>query len=188
MFPIFQSRYLVQASFWNWHDNLFKNVKKISDWFMIPNSYLHYIKYRTLILFPGDEIFCKRSVVRDNSLHLTLRSNRPEVFYKKVFIFCKRSVVRNNSLHLILSILISEAAAWKFFSMAAFAKGSSNSYGAYKHFVTWRISLIRYMLNRFKIEFKEWFFSHFFTEISHSCFSIIFIEVYTVMASLKRHK
>ena len=44
------------------------------------------------------------------------------------------------------------------------------------------------MLNKFKIEFKELFFSYFFTEISHSCFSRIFIKVYIVMASLKRHK
>ena len=58
------------------------------------------LKYRNIILFPGDEIFCKRSVARDNSLHL---------------------------------ILISEAAAWKFFSMSAFAKDSSNLYVAYKH-------------------------------------------------------
>ena len=79
---------------WNWHDNLFKIFKKLSDWLIFPNSYLHYIKYRNVILFPGDEILCKRSVFRDNSLHL---------------------------------ILVSEVPARKFFSMAAFAKGCSNS-------------------------------------------------------------
>ena len=110
-------------------------------------------KLQDLILFPGDKIFCKRSVVRDNFLHL---------------------------------ILISERAAWKLFSMAAFAKGSSNSYVAYKHFVTWRINLIHNILNKFKIELKEYFFSYFFTEISHSCFWRIFIKVYIELASLKR--
>ena len=89
------------------------------------DSYLHYTKYRNLILFPGDEIVYKQSVVRDNSLYL---------------------------------ILISEAAAWKFFSMDAFEKGSCIPYLGYKHFVTRRITLIRYMLNKFKIEFKELFF------------------------------
>ena len=44
------------------------------------------------------------------------------------------------------------------------------------------------MLNRFKIEFKELFYSYFFTELSHSCFSRIFVKVYIVMESLKRHK
>ena len=44
------------------------------------------------------------------------------------------------------------------------------------------------MLNKFKIEFKELFFSYFFTEISHSCFSRIFVKVYIVMGSLKWHK
>ena len=42
------------------------------------------------------------------------------------------------------------------------------------------------MLNKFNIEFKEAFFSYFFTEISHSCLSRIFVKVYIVMASLKR--
>ena len=28
------------------------------------------LKYRNLILFSGDKIFCKQSVIRDNSLHL----------------------------------------------------------------------------------------------------------------------
>ena len=37
-------------------------------------------------------------------------------------------------------------------------KSSSNWYVAYKHFVTWRINLIHYMLNKFEIEFKEFFF------------------------------
>ena len=113
------------------------------------------LKYGNLILFPGDEIFCKRSVVRDNSLHV---------------------------------MLISEPAAWKFFTMAAFAKGFSNLYVAYKHFVTWRINLVHYMLNKFTTELKGLFFSYFFTEISHRCFSRIFVKVYIVMASLKRHK
>ena len=45
--------------------------------------------------------------------------------------------------------------------MVALAKGSFNSYVACKHFVTWRINLIHYMLNNFKIEFKELFFSLF---------------------------
>ena len=44
------------------------------------------------------------------------------------------------------------------------------------------------MLNKFKIEFKELLFSYFFTEISHSCFSRVFIKVYIVMANLKRSK
>ena len=106
---------------------IFRIFKRVSDWFIFPNSYLHYIKYRNFILFPGDENFRKRSVARNNSLNL---------------------------------ILISEAAAWKFFSMGAFAKGSSNiSYVACMHFVTWRINLIRYMLNKFKTEFKNFFFS-----------------------------
>ena len=43
------------------------------------------------------------------------------------------------------------------------------------------------MLNKFKIEFKELFFSYFFTEISHSCFSRILVKV-IVTASLKWHK
>ena len=122
---------------------------------MFPNSYLHYIKYRNLIRFPGDEIFCKRSVVRDNSLQLTL---------------------------------ISEAAAWIYFSMAAFAKNSFSSQVAYKHFFAWRTNLIRYMLNKFKKELMELFFSYFFTGIPYRCFSRIFIKVYIVMASLKRHE
>ena len=71
--------------------------------------------------------------------------------------------------------------------MVAFAKGSSNSCVACKHFVTLNINLIHYMLNEFKIEFKDIFFSYFFTEISHSCFSRIFVKVYIAMASLKRH-
>ena len=112
------------------------------------------LKYRKLILFPGDEIFCKRSVVRDISLHL---------------------------------ILISEPAAWKFF-LAVFAKGSSNSYVAYKRFVTWKINLMHYMLNKFKIEFRWLFFSYYFTEIHHSCFTRIFVKVHVVMPSLKRHE
>ena len=58
--------------------------------------------------------------------------------------------------------------------MAAFAKGSSN------------ISYV--MLNKFNTEFKELFFSYFFTEISHNCFSRIFVKVNIVMASLKQHK
>ena len=37
--------------------------------------------------------------------------------------------------------------------MAAFAKWSSNSYVAYKYFVTWGITI--YMLNEFKTEFRE---------------------------------
>ena len=113
------------------------------------------LKYRNLILFPGDKIFYKRSVVRDTSLHL---------------------------------ILISEAAAWKFFSMAAFAKGPPNSYAAYKHFVTWRINLIYYCWINLRLNSKNYFFSYFFTDISHSCFSRIFVKVYIVMANLKRHK
>ena len=44
------------------------------------------------------------------------------------------------------------------------------------------------MLNNFKIEFKELFFSYFYTEISNSFFSRIFIKVYIVMARLKGHK
>ena len=44
------------------------------------------------------------------------------------------------------------------------------------------------MLNKFNIEFKESFFSYFFTEISRSCFSRIFVKVYIIMASLKRLK
>ena len=44
------------------------------------------------------------------------------------------------------------------------------------------------MLNKFSIEFKEAFFSYFFTEISHSCLFRIFVKVYIVMSSLKRHK
>ena len=75
--------------------------------------------------------------------------------------------------------------------MAAVAKGSSNSYVAWKHFVTWRINLIHYMLNNFEIEFKELFFSYFFTGITHRCFSTIFVKVYIVyyvMAILKRYK
>ena len=44
------------------------------------------------------------------------------------------------------------------------------------------------MLNKLKIEFKELFFSYFFTELSHSCLSKIFVKVYIVMVSLKRHK
>ena len=70
--------------------------------------------------------------------------------------------------------------------MVAFAKGFSSSYFAYKHFVTRRINLIHYMLNKFNTEFKESFFSYFFTEISHNCLSRIFVKVYIVMASLKR--
>ena len=42
--------------------------------------------------------------------------------------------------------------------MVAFAKDCSNSYVAYNHFVTGRINLIYYMLNKFNIEFKESFF------------------------------
>ena len=37
-------------------------------------QYINTLKYGNLILFPGDEIFCKRSVVRDNSLHVMLIS------------------------------------------------------------------------------------------------------------------
>ena len=72
--------------------------------------------------------------------------------------------------------------------MVAFAKGSSSSYVAYKHFVTWRIDLIHHMLNKFNIEFKESFFLYCFTEISHSCFCRSFVKVYIVIASLKRYK
>ena len=72
--------------------------------------------------------------------------------------------------------------------MVAFAKGFSSSHFAYKHFVTWRINLIHYMLNKFNIEFKESFFSYFFTETSHSSLSRIFVKVYIVMANLKQHK
>ena len=72
--------------------------------------------------------------------------------------------------------------------MDAFEKGSCIPYLGYKHFVTRRITLIRYMLNKFKIEFKEFFFSYFFTEISHSCFSMIFVKVQIVIVSLKQYK
>ena len=64
-------------------DNLFMIFRKISYWFIFTNSYHHYIKYRNLILFPGDKIFFKRSVVRDNSLHLVLRNICPEMFCKQ---------------------------------------------------------------------------------------------------------
>ena len=83
------------------------------------------LKYRNLILFLGDKLFCKRRICRNNSLQLTL---------------------------------ISEAVAWKLFSMTAFAQDFPNSYVGYKHFVTRRINLIHYILNKFKIEFKELFF------------------------------
>ena len=82
LFLIFQSGYVVQASFGTDTAIIFKIFKKISDWFMFQNFYLQYTKYRDLILIPGDEFLCKPSAVRDNSLRL---------------------------------ILISEAAAWKFF-------------------------------------------------------------------------
>ena len=82
-----------------------------------------------------------------------------------------------------------EAALRKEPHMVPFAKGFSSSYFAYKHFIKWRINLIQYMFN---IEFKESFFSYFFTEISLSCLSRIFVKVYIVMASLNskqiRHK
>ena len=42
--------------------------------------------------------------------------------------------------------------------MAAFAKDSSNLYVACKHFVRWRVNVIHYMLNKFKVGFKEPFF------------------------------
>ena len=86
--------------------------------------------------------------------------------------------------------------------MVAFAKGSSNSHVAYKHFVAWRINLIHNiivrwkklvfstdydnMLNKFIIEFKISLFSYFF--ISHSCFSRIFVKIYILMASLKQNR
>ena len=44
------------------------------------------------------------------------------------------------------------------------------------------------MVNKIKIEFKKLFFSYFSTEISHSCFSRIFVKVYIAMGRLKRHK
>ena len=47
------------------------------------------------------------------------------------------------------------------------------------------------MLNKFKTEFKEllfFFFSYFFTEISHSCFSRILVKVYILIARIKEHK
>ena len=46
----------------------------MSDWFIFWNSYLHFIKYRNLILFPCDEIFWKHAAVKDKSLHLILIS------------------------------------------------------------------------------------------------------------------
>ena len=58
---------------------------------------------------------------------------------------------------------------------------------ACNHFVECTIDLIHYMLNKFKTEFRN-FFSHFVSEISHSCFSRFFVKVYIVIASLKRHK
>ena len=63
--------------------------------------------------------------------------------------------------------------------MVAFAKGSSNSYVACKHFVTGRINLIHYMLNKLQIKFEELFVLYFFTEISHSCFSRIFVSLHS---------
>ena len=125
LFSIFQSWYVVQASSGTDTTIIFKIFRKIFDWFIFPNSYLHYKKYRNLLLFPGDEIFCKRSVVRDNSLRL---------------------------------ILVSEAADWKFFSMAAFAKVSSNSFVACKHFVTWSINLVHYMLINLRENSRNYFF------------------------------
>ena len=115
---------LSTSIFRNWSDYLFKIFKKISDWFIFPKFLFALHEIQELNPISWWWIFCKRGVVRDNSLHL---------------------------------ILISEAFQ-KFFSMAAFAKGSSNSYVEYKHFVTWRISLIHFMLNEFKIELKELFF------------------------------
>ena len=151
-FSIFQSGFVVQASFGTDTKTIFRIFKKISGWFIFLNSYLHYIKYRNFILFPGDEIFRKRSAVRDNSLHL---------------------------------ILVLEAATWKFFSMVAFAKGSCNiSYFASKHFVTWRINLTHYMLNKFNTEFKElFFFIFFYWNLSQLLFKD-FVKVYIVMESL----
>ena len=104
---------------------IFEIFKEISDWFIFLNSYLHYSKF---VFFPGDEIFRKRSVVTDNSLHM---------------------------------ILISEAVAWKFFSMAVFTKSFSNiSYIGCKHFVTRRRNLIHNMAYKFKT-FKNFFFFFF---------------------------
>ena len=66
---------------------IFKIFKNVSDWFIFPNPYLHYIKYRNLILFPGDEIFSKRSVVRDNSSDVNFGSSCFKVFLNGCF--CK---------------------------------------------------------------------------------------------------
>ena len=49
---IFQSWYVVQASFPTDTTIIFKIFKKICDWFIFPNSYFHYKKYRNLLLFP----------------------------------------------------------------------------------------------------------------------------------------
>ena len=115
LFLIFQSGYVVQASFVTDTAIIFKILKKISDWFMFQNFYLQNTKYRDLIF------------------------------------------------------------------------NSSNSYVARKHFVTWRINLIHYILDKCIPELKElFFFSYFFKKISHNFFSRIFIKVYMGMASLKR--
>ena len=72
--------------------------------------------------------------------------------------------------------------------MVAFARSSSNSYIACKHFVTWRINLMHYMVNKINTKFKKLFFPYLSTEVSHSCFSRIFVKVYIAMGRLKRYK
>ena len=72
--------------------------------------------------------------------------------------------------------------------MAAFAKGSSKSYVAYKHFVTKRLNLIDHMLNKFKMEFKGLFFRLSLQKYISQLLFKYFVKVYIVMASLKGHK
>ena len=138
---------------------------------MFPNSYLHHIKYRNLILFLGDEIFCKRSVDGDKSLHLLVSEAAAWKFsqllllkglFQFIHVAYKHFVTwRINLIHYMLNkfknnffcISLQKYLAVTFQGFFVKVYIIQFIHVAYKHFVTWRINLIHYMLNKFKNNF-----------------------------------
>ena len=91
---------------------------------MMRQCQVNTFKYRNLILFPNDKIFCKWSVVRDNSLHLILIQKQPLESLSQRLLLQKDLPI--HTLHISISV--------------------------HKEQI--------YMLNKFKIEFKELLFSY----------------------------
>ena len=49
---------------------MFKIFKQISEWFLFPNSYLLYIKYKNFILIPNVEFFSVNGVLLGTTFNI----------------------------------------------------------------------------------------------------------------------